>query len=173
MELHDKNSTNENRLIILFFYHKMGMPLPDSAAEEYIGQHQWMSYFDMKEHMIDLLSEGYLEEVDHKKRITAKAIYILDNFKQDIPFSIRDSIDHHARENRVNLQRDMEIYANYSQDSSSEFPVVLKLFDNNNEVLNLRVTAASAEDAEKLCNIFRTESAEIYADIISRVISKL
>ena len=100
---------------------------------------EWINYFDLKNQLISLVEEGYLEVKDDMKRITSKGIYILDNFKKEIPFSIREEIDSHAQKNKADIRRKMEIQVNFSQDSSSEFPVVLKLKDNNNEALALRV----------------------------------
>jgi len=173
MQLHDKNRQEENRLIILFLYHKMGMPLSDAMTEEYLLNKEWINYFDLKNQLISLVEEGYLEVKDDMKRITSKGIYILDNFKKEIPFSIREEIDSHAQKNKADIRRKMEIHVNFSQDSSSEFPVVLKLKDNNNEALALRVVAATRDEAEKLCRTFEENANSIYADIIMKITQKI
>ena len=173
MQLHDKNRQEENRLIILFLFHKMGMPLSDAMVEDYLLNKEWINYFDLKNQMISLVDEGYLEVKEDMKRITAKGIFILDSFKKEIPFSIREQIDTDAQKNKANIRRRMEIHANFSQDSSSEFPVVLKLKDNNNEALVLRVVATTRDEAEKLCRTFEENADSIYADIIIKITQKI
>ncbi len=61
MHLHDKNCQEENRLIILYLYNKMFMPLKDAFVEEFFYDREWMTYFDMKAQLLNLFDEGYLE----------------------------------------------------------------------------------------------------------------
>lgn len=173
MHLHDINNNKENRLIILFFFYKMSMPLREETVEKYMMDQKWMNYFDFKEHVIDLQLEGYIEEYENDLRITSKGIFILDNFKQDIPFSIRQLIDNYAQDNRFAIKRDMQVYADYSQDSSSEYPVVLRLSENNNEVLTLRLMTSTGKEAQILCDVFKENAYDIYADVIHRILKKL
>ncbi len=173
MQLHDKNRQEENRLIILFVYHKMGMPLSDATIEEYLLGKEWINYFDLKNQLLSLVEEGYLENMEDMRRISAKGIFVLDNFKKEIPFSIREQIDTDAQKNKANIRRKMEIYVNFSQDSTKEFPVVLKLKDNNTEALALRVVATTRDEAEKLCKTFEENADSIYADIIMKVTQKI
>ncbi len=98
---------------------------------------------------------------------------MLDSFKKEIPFSIREQIDADAQKNKANIRRKMEIHVNFSQDSSSEFPVVLKLKDNNHEALVLRVVAATRDEAEKLCKTFEENANKIYADVIMKITQKI
>lgn len=173
MQLHDKNKQEENRLIILFLFYKMGMPLKSDMAEEYLVEKEWINYFDLKNQIISLEEEGYLEKIDQLIRITAKGIFILDNFKKEIPFSIREEIINYAQDNKTHVRKDMEIYANFSQDSSNDFPVVLKLFDNNEEALTLRVVATTREEAEKICYEFKENANQIYAELIIKITEKI
>lgn len=151
----------------------MGMPLSDVMIEEYLLDKKWINYFDLKNQILSLLEEGYLENMDNMRRISAKGIFILDNFKKEIPFSIREQIDTDAQKNKSNIRRKMEIYANFSQDSSSEFPVVLKLLENNNEALSLRVVATTRDEAQRLCKVFEENADKIYAEVIMRVTQKI
>jgi len=173
MQLHDKNRQEENRLIILFLYHKMGMPLSDAMVEDYLMKHDWMNYFDLKNQLLSLVEEGYLENIDDARRIASRGIFVLDNFKKEIPFSIREQIDSDAQKNRANIRRKMEIHANFSQDSTNEFPVILKLKDNNNEALVLRVVATTRSEAESLCEAFEKNADSIYADIMMKIMQKI
>ncbi|MEX1378070.1 MAG: DUF4364 family protein [Eubacteriales bacterium] len=173
MQLHDKNRQEENRLIILFLYHKMGMPLSDKMIEEYLLDKDWINYFDLKNQLITMVEDGYLEDIEDMRRISSKGIFVLDSFKKEIPFSIREQIDTDAQKNKANIRRKMEIYVNFSQDSSSEFPVILKLKDNNNDALILRVVAATRDEAEKLCKTFEENANSIYADIIMKITQQI
>jgi len=173
MQLHDKNRQEENRLIILFLYHKMGMPLSDAMIEEYLLDKDWINYFDLKHQLLSLVEDGYLENYEDMRRISSKGIFVLDNFKKEVPFSIREQIDTDAQKNKANIRRKMEIHANFSQDSTNEFPVILKMKDNNNEALVLRVVATTRDEAEKLCNEFEENADSIYADIIMKITQKI
>ncbi len=86
MQLHDKNRQEENRLIILFLYHKMGMPLSDKMIEEYLLDKDWMNYFDLKNQLITMAEDGYLEDIDDMRRISTKAYLCWTALKRKYPF---------------------------------------------------------------------------------------
>ena len=169
MGLHDKNDLTENKLILLYLHRKMGMMLPLGHAVEFIVKKDWMNYFDLHQHMHDLCEAGFVSKQTDGYLITASGISVADEFKKRIPFSIREAIDQYVQEQKKDIQTQMQIISDYSQDSSSEFPVTLQIHEHQIQIFSLRLVASSREEAERLCKAFDKNAAQLYADMISNL----
>ncbi len=169
MKLHNKNDITENKLILLYLYRKMGMMLPLGSVLHLNESKDWMTYFDLHQHINDLVEAGFLSISEDGHLITAEGITVSDEFKKRIPFSIREHIDEYVRNRKQDIQTKMQIISDYSQDSSHEFPVVLKILEHQNEVFTLRLVATSREEAKNICNSFEKKAVQLYADLINTI----
>lgn len=168
-----KTDLAENKLILLFLASRIPYGLEHDEIVRFNMEGDWMLYFDMEQFLLELSEDGLLmlKETAGQKlyAVTAEGLNILKLLKSKIPLSIRTAIDTMMAERRLAIQQQQEISADYMQDSACEFPVMLRIFENQQPLLELNLTAPSAEAAELVCKRFRTGAADIYASLIERL----
>ncbi len=162
-----------NKLILLYLASRMPQGLGHDDFVLFNDEGDWMLYFDMEQYLLELVEGGLLSvrvQTDQKfYAVTAEGLNVLGLLKSKIPLSIRSFIGEKMAERRLDLERDQEITASYVQDSAVEFPVMLRIFENNLPLLELNLTAPSAEAAELVCRRFKRDGADIYASLIERL----
>ena len=173
MQLHDKNNITENKLIVLYMLHKFKAPLTFEFMFDFISLKDWMTYFDMHQIMLDLTDEGLIKAEDNQYETTLQGVNVLEEFRKRIPFSVRRDIENHAIIFRTPVLENMQIKADYEQDSQNEFPVTLEIFENKIRVFSLKVVAASGREAEQICESFRSQAGVIYSTALSMLSSDL
>lgn len=171
--LHDKNNLTENKLILLYIAKKLGVKLSYDQFYLLVDKYKWMNYFDMRECIIDLCDAGFLSDEDQCYTITADGLELLDIFKKSIVLSIRNTIDEYANNNRLKIKIDQQIFADYSQDSKNEYPVVFKIIENEMEIFSTRLVASNAKEAKSLIREFKKKAPKIYANMIKELTSDL
>ncbi len=168
-----KTDLAENKLILLFLASRMPAGIEHDEIVRLNMEGDWMLYFDMEQYLLELLEGGLLEETgDGGPRLyaaTAEGLNILGLLKTKIPLNIRTFIDERLRERRADMERNQEISAGYEQDSACEYPVTLRILENRMPLMELKLTAPSADAAELVCRRFREEAAELYASLIQRL----
>jgi hypothetical protein len=171
--LHDKNNLTENKLILLYIAKKLGVKLSYDQFYVLVDKYKWMNYFDMRECIIDLSEAGFLSNESDCFTITANGLELLDIFKKSIILSIRTTIDEYANNNRLKIKIDQQIYADYSQDSENEYPVVFKIIENEVEIFSARLVASNTKEAKSLVREFKKKAPKIYANMIKELTSDL
>ena len=164
--LHDKNNLTENKFIILYIARKLGVKLTSEQFFVLSDKYKWMNYFDMRQCLMELCEEGFLKEDDEHYTITAQGFNIVENFKTSIAFSIRTIIDDYAKENKSKILVNQQIIADYSQDSAHEYPVTMKIVENEAELFCAKIVAANENDAKKLTEDFKIKASKIYSNIV-------
>jgi hypothetical protein len=163
----------ESKLILLFLASRMPAGLDHDDFVRFNMEGDWMLYFELEQYLPELEQDGLLAlREDDGRRLyaaTAEGLNVLSLLKARIPLSIRTFIDERMTERRAELEQEQEIAAGYSQDSAREYPVTLKVLENGRPLLEMNLTAPSAEGAELVCRHFREQAADIYAGIIERL----
>lgn len=173
MRLKTKADLAVNKLILLFLASRMPSGLEHDEFVRFNMEGDWMLYFELEQFLPELISDGLLALRENAGQrlyaITAQGLNILGLLKTKIPLSVRSMITGRVAERRHAMERDQEISADYTQDSACEFPVSLRLFENQRPLLEMNLTAPSAEAAQLVCDRFRGEGADIYAALIERL----
>ena len=175
--LHSKGDLTENKLILLYILYKMRMPLSLDQLTVLITEHDWMYYFDMRQLLIELYESGLIQD-EHRDNmvlyhITTAGLDLLMPFRKRIPLPIREQIDRYIIDHRQELLEETHVLAQYSQDSSLEYPVQLKLIENAQIIFQMFIPTSSEEEAKGLCERFRREGAEVYARLVHELTADL
>jgi hypothetical protein len=163
----------ESKLILLFLASRMPAGIEHDEIVRFNMDGDWMLYFDMEQYLLELAEDGLLalNESGNGKlyAATAEGLSVLGHLKSRIPLSIRSFIDGRLAERRADIERSQEITADYVQDSACEYPVTLRVLENRSTLMELNLTAPTAEAAALVCRRFRDEAADIYASLIERL----
>lgn len=170
-----KTELAQNKLILLFLASRMPSGMEHDEIVRFNMQSDWMLYFELEQFLLELTEDGLLslQEGPAQKRYaaTAEGLNVLGLLKAKIPLSIRSAIDAKIAERRFDMEQDQEVSASYTQDSAYEYPVVLRISENNRPLLEMNLSAPSALEAEMVCRRFRAQAADIYAELIERLTS--
>lgn len=168
-----KTELAENKLILLFLASRIPAGLDHDEFVRFNNEGDWMLYFELEQYLLELVEGGLLAlrgpAGQKLYAVTAEGLNVLGLLKAKIPLSIRSFIGEKMADRRMKLEQEQEISADYMQDSACEFPVMLRIFENNLPLLEMNLTAPSAEAAELVCRRFRQEGADIYASLIERL----
>lgn len=150
-----------NKLILLFVFDKMEIPISSKTIEEVCCQeNDWISYMDCKITLNHLISDEFVYEVKHKGPepfygITSKGRVCLADFYTNIPKSLREKIVSYIKANRVNYQRKQEYFADYSMNEDGTYTVILKIVELAGTQLELKLVVPTRQVAK---NIYKTWS---------------
>lgn len=174
MRISAKAGLAESKLILLYLASRLPAGIEHDEIVRFNAEGGWMLYFEMEQYLPELVQDGLLavQGDGGGRRLfgpTAEGLSVLGLLKADIPLPIRSSIDANLKERRHDIEADQEIAADYAQDSSTEYPVALRISENRLPIFEMNLTAPSAEAAEIVCARFRKQAADIYAGIIARL----
>lgn len=167
------SSIAENRLILLYLVSKLPLGMDHDQIVRFNQERDWMLYFDMEQFLQELTEDGLLAvRTSYDRRIftlTVDGLNVLNLLKNRIALNVRNNIDERVAELRDELELDLEVTANYVQASAGEYPVKLRVTEDLATLMELNLTAPTAEDAARICQRFRQEATDIYATLISRL----
>jgi hypothetical protein len=174
MRMTAKTTLAESKLILLYLASRIHEGMEHDEIVRFNAEGEWMLYFEMEQYLPELAEDGLLAVHDEGggRRLyaaTVEGLSVLGLLKADIPIKIRTAIDAQLAERRMDITRSQEIFADYSQESASEYPVILRILENRLSIFEMNLTAPSAETAALLCSRFREQAADIYAGLIERL----
>jgi len=167
-------SLAESKLILLYLASGMPSGIEHDEIVRFNAESGWMLYFEMEQYLTELAEDALLTLRDagggrKLYSMTAEGLNVLGLLKANIPLSVRSGINAQMAERRSDMEIEQEITADYTQDSANEYPVILRILENHLPLLEINLTAPSAETAELVCDRFRQEAADIYSGIIQKL----
>ena len=164
----------EQKLIILYFLHKASHPLSAEQLWSFLTDKGWMHYFDFQAFVGEMTENGLILPKSQPGIvalcISSMGLDSLLHFKKRIPFSIRTEIDVYLSENGLELQRELEIRADYSQDSELDFPATLDIVEAEQTLFHLTLTLHSSAEAQRVCEAFRREAPRLYGWLVGELV---
>ena len=172
--LHHKENLTENKLLLLYALYKIRQPMTLDQLTVLCSDLDLMYYFDMRQHLLELdedkLIRTYEQDSQTFHAITADGLETVSLFKKSVSPALRQRMDEYLIDKRVAFQQEMEVIASYTEDSPAEFPVSLRIRENNDEIFHLKLSAPTAAMAAQLCAAFRKDGLTVYADLIRQLV---
>lgn len=168
-----KGNLTENRLILLYLASRFPAGIEHDEVVKLNMQYDWMLYFDLEQFLIELCEQKLLGLHDlenrHFYRVTAEGLNLLDMYRQRIPLSIRTAIDEFVRDNTQRIERQMEIYADYTCVSDIDYEVKLRIYEYFRPIMSMTISSPSEAHAKRICQRFQREAPEIFAQVVGRL----
>ena len=158
------------KLILLFIFDKMEIPLGDGSVDEIIALNpSWMSYMECKDALFLLGESKFIHRTsagaESRFHITESGRQALAHFFHKIPASIREEITNFSRDNRQKFKRNQEYTYDYFKNSDGTHTVVLRIKDYNvatDSLLEVRLKTPTRAGAQKAANRWRSCAALVY-----------
>ena len=169
------------KLILLFIFEKMEIPLTDASISEIImANPSWMTYMDFKDALFLLGESKFVYRAnagaETSFHITQDGRQALGHFFHKIPASIREEITHFTRDNRQNFKRNQEYTYDYFKNNDGTHTVVLRIKDHNvtaENLLEIRVKTPTRAGAIKAANRWKDKAAVVYEWINNAMIEDI
>lgn len=164
----------KNKIILLYIIYSFQIPVSDSLLTIFILEKEYMNYFIYKQHLSELVESKLIEMNQSEKTnyylITSAGKRALEFFQSALTEEIKDTIGCHIVERKKILLREQEIVANFVKISDVEYIVYLMVIEKGSPIIDLRLSAPSLKQAEKICNKWKRNPSELYKKIIELLI---
>jgi len=162
------------RLILLFTFDKMEIPLTETSISEIImANPTWMTYMDCKDSLFLLQENKFIYRAAHGDEvsfgITQDGRMALANFYTKIPASIREEITAFAKDNKQYFKRNQEYTYDYFKNSDGTYTVALRIKDSSvgDYLLDIRIKTLTRASAVRAAARWKTKAPAIYENIHS------
>ncbi len=164
------------KLIILFIIKNYNRPLDNGQITEVFMSHNFVDYFAMQEYLDDMVQKELvridLEDGYRKYSLTEIGESAIENFKNNIPFSVRESILMSIKRYQKKLKQQTQIVTNCVPINELEYAAECSIHENGLPVISLSINAGSLEMANAACKKFRDNPQKAYSEIIRILFSE-
>lgn len=170
MMFEDTLELAENKLLLLYIFDKIKIPITNNKITQIILENNFINYFTLQQYISELISSNFLKytegESKHRLEITEKGKKVLSLFGNRLSRNKIDAADEYLTNNINIIKKDVTITSDYTIESKDKFIVNLKAVDNNIVLIDLKITVDSNKQARDLCAKWKNNSSEIYSKIL-------
>jgi predicted transcriptional regulator len=170
----DTTELAENKLLLLYIFDKIKLPISNIQITQIVLENNFINYFTLHQYISELISSGFLEYTGEKSKhrlvITDRGSRVLDMFKERLPKNRIETTDAYLKRHAEKIKKEVTIAADYTIEGDNNYIVNLKATENNVILIDLKINVPSNKQARELCSRWKTNSAEIYNNIIRQLI---
>lgn len=163
------------KLIILFILDKVDFPLTNAQISNFILEKDYTNYFNVQQSISELIEAELIgmETVGHSSlyQITRSGGETLSFFDNMISPAIREDILEYLKKNEYSLRDEVSTLSEYYEAKRGEYTAHLRVLERGEPIIDLNIAVPAEEDAEKICNNWRSQSQKIYAYILNNLLN--
>lgn len=156
----------QNKLLVLYLLKTINIQLSELQILRIVTDNGWLSYFDLKECMFELIENQLVDERDTPSgtfySITEHGCTTVFYLEKELPASLRKKIDTYCEKNRNDLRLETELHADYIKIDEGEYKVMLKVLENQVPVFELNLITYSQASAEAFISKWKNAAPIIY-----------
>ena len=164
-----------NKLIMLFVFDKMEVPLSLTTIEDMCTQsNDWINYMDYRNTLSQLLENNFVYELTSGGTtlysITPNGRVCLADFFVRIPASMRESISVFVKKNRNRYRKKQEYVADYYMNKDGTYTVYLKIVEPIGPQLELKIVVPTRQIAKDIYKKWQDKAENVYSAIYDNII---
>jgi predicted transcriptional regulator len=160
----------ENKLLLLYIFNKVQMPISNSHITQIVLENNLINYFSLQQFLSELIESEFIKDEkkdrQHILTITPKGKNALEFFMNRIPEKRKETIDSYIKKNIENIKNDVEITAEYEQYMNGKYMANLKLANEGEVLINLKLSLDSLNEARNLCILWKQDPEKLYNKIL-------
>ncbi len=161
----------EDKLLLLLALDCMNMPITGIYINDLLLQPGYMNYFNIQTALGELVEAGCIDRIPDSDGIPMYAINekgkeTFREFSYLLPDGLATKYEDHIIKNRAQVKRLIEINASVFTVGKDDYYVRCFVRDKGTYVIDLKIPAASRDDANKICRAWRENSSEIFTEIL-------
>jgi predicted transcriptional regulator len=166
----DMSDLAESKLLILYIFDKVDMPLSNSTITQIVLENNLINYFLLQQYLSELIKNAFLVDIKderlHMLTLSESGKSTLHFFINRIPEKKKKFIDEYILNNIVNIRKEIQIIAEYVPTTGDKYMVSMKLLNGTDVLVDLKLPAFSNNEAKSICSRWKDESEEIYNKIL-------
>lgn len=170
-----KGDSSLNKLILLFVFDKMEVPLSENTILDMCcSSNNWIAYMDCQPIIAQLIDDGFICDIadngEPMYTITPDGRVCLANFFVKIPASTRESISLFIKNNRLKYRRKQECVADYYMNKDGTYTVYLKIIEPVQPLLELKFVVPNRQTAKNIYKKWEEKAANVYSLIYDNIV---
>ena len=170
-----KGDSSLNKLILLFVFDKMEVPLSENTVLDMCcSSNNWLAYMDCQPILSQLLENGWIYNINSEGEplytITPDGRICLANFFIRIPTSIRQEISLFIKNNRSKYRRKQECVADYYMNKDGTYTVYLKIIDPVQPALELKLVVPNRQTAKDIYKKWGDKASDVYRTLYENLV---
>ncbi len=162
------------KLMILYMLKKVNFPLTNSQLSAFFNSRDYADYFTFQQVINDLLEANLIsaDSVRNTTRyeLTKEGEDVLYFFGKDISGSIIQDMDDFIKENKFQMRSEVGVTADYYKSSLSEYTVICAVREGKENIIELKLTVPSEDQAISMCDKWSGANQEIYAFVMKTLL---
>lgn len=164
----------KNKVAILFFLEEVSLPLNSSQFAGFFVENGIINYFYLQQHLSELVSSellfsSILNEIIFYS-LTPKGSETLGLFKRQIPGHLKEKITYYIIENRTQIEKESQIFAEYRKTAENEYEVDCKLYETTHLLVEIKINVPSAKQAGIICSNWKNAAVDCYKTLMEGLI---
>lgn len=164
----------ENKLFVLYVVKSLKYPITNNQLTEIILENNFINYFTLQQYISELVSAEFLiyKLVNDKNLvyITDKGSNALLFFSDRISGIKKKIIDEYLLSRMDSIKKELTILSDYTLGNDDSFIAELKALENDNILMELKVSLPSKKQAVSLCNRWKQNPTDLYSKILNSLI---
>ncbi|MDT8716545.1 DUF4364 family protein [Clostridium sp. 19966] len=171
----DISQLAESKLILLYIMHNINLPISKNQLTQIVLENNLVNYFSLQQYLADLIDSDFLVYTNKNNQkllsITDRGSKVLEMFQSRIPDDIILKVDNYLETAKDNIKREISLYSDYTIEKSNTFIVNLKAMENDIILIDVKVNVPTKKHAIDLCANWKSNSSQIYNDIMKLLIN--
>lgn len=163
------------KLMILYMLKQVNFPLTSSRLSTFFLDHEYTTYFTLNQALNELLEAKLAHvETNHNSsryEITREGEETLSFFGNKISAAIKEDMDKYIKENKFQLRNEVGVTADFYRATNQDYVVHCEVREGKSSLIELKLAVPDKDQAEIMCNHWKTKSQEIYAYAMKALMS--
>ena len=163
------------KLMILYMLKQVNFPLTSAQLSAFFLDHEYTTYYTLNQALNELLEAKliHVESNHHSSRyeITREGEETLSFFASKISPGIIDDIDGYLKENKFRLRNEVGVTADFYKSTNRDYVVQCQVREGKACLIKLELSVPDKNQAEMMCDHWRSKSQEIYAFAMKSLMS--
>ncbi|PIE77182.1 MAG: hypothetical protein CSA13_00760 [Clostridiales bacterium] len=175
--MNDLNTTQtvNDKLVLLYIYSKIAIPVKPMDVADIVLRHNLMEYYTIGHYTSELVNSGMLEVIVSDERenylITQSGINTLALFQERLDRASLIGVEQSITDLKKKLKRHRIINTQVQKIEKDNYLVNLRIMEGSYPLIDLSLSVVSNAQANQLVSKWQEEAAEIYGMIISSLTS--
>ncbi|MEG0774940.1 DUF4364 family protein [Clostridium sp.] len=166
----DSLNLAENKLILLYIFHKVNLPIPNIQLSQIVLENNFMNYFTLQQYIVELVESNLLTKISDKGKdrlvISESGKKVLNLFENRISYSNLQQLNEYIENKLPSIKKELTVTADYTIENNNSYVVSLIASENDIVLMDLKVSLASNKQARDLCHKWNSNSSDLYNKII-------
>ena len=165
------------KLIVLYILDKVDFPLTNGQLTNFILEKEYTNYFNIQQAISELVDDQFISSETMRNsslyQITDTGRETLSFFSHTISLAIREEIDAYLKTHKYSLREEVSSPATYYETKKDEYIAHLRVMERESAIIDLKLAVPTEQEANLICNNWKNKSSDIYAYVISSLISDI